>query len=72
MIRRLSLRKLLPLGSKADTTVVLKSGDVILGRILAEDEDKLIMSVTVGQGSCTMNIERNLIQDIVHKKNKNK
>ena len=72
ILNRLSVGKLLPVRVKADTTIVLKSGDVILGRIIAEDQDKLVVSVSLGQGSCTMNIEKNLIQSITHTKNKSK
>ncbi len=70
VLTRLPIRKFLPMGLKADTTIVLKSGDVILGRIVAEDQDKLVIGVSLGRGSCTMNIEKSLIQSIVQTKNK--
>ena len=66
ILNRLPIRKLLPLGIRSDTTIVLKSGDVIFGRIISEDQDKLVVSVSLGQGSCTMNIEKNLIESIKH------
>ena len=71
-LSRLSIRRLLPVGIKADTTIILKSGDVILGRIVAEDEDKLVVEVSLEQGRCTMNIEKALIQSIRRTKNRNK
>jgi len=67
-VSRLPIRTLFPTGVAAGTTIVLKSGDVILGRIVAEDEDKLVVEVFLGQGSCTMNIERSLIQCITYNK----
>lgn len=66
ILRRLPIRKMLPVGIKADTTIILKSGDVILGKIVSEDEDKLVVQVSLGQGACTMNIEKGLIQSITH------
>ncbi len=71
-LSRLSIRRLLPIGVKADTRIILKTGDVILGRIVAEDEDKLIVEVSLEQGRCTMNIEKTLIQSIRRTKNRNK
>lgn len=67
-VSRLPIRTLFPTGVAAETTIVLKSGDVILGRIVAEDEAKLVVEVSLGQGSCTMNIERSLIQSIAYNK----
>lgn len=67
-VSRLPIRTLFPTGVAAETTIVLKSGDVILGRIVAEDEDKLVVEVSLGQGRCTMNIERSLIQCITYSK----
>lgn len=69
-IRRLWFRRILPIGLKADTTIVLKSGEVILGSIISEDQDKLVVEVALAQGSCTMNIEKSLIQDIIGSGNK--
>jgi diguanylate cyclase (GGDEF)-like protein len=66
-LARLPIKKLLPMGVKADTKIVLKSGDVILGKVISEDEDKLVVEVALGQGSATMNIEKPLIQSITHK-----
>jgi len=67
-VSRLPIRTLFPTGVAAETTIVLKSGDVILGRIVAEDEDKLVVEVSLGQGSCTMNIEKTLIQSVTYNK----
>ncbi len=63
-LSRLPFRQFIPVGVKADTTIILKSGDVILGHIVGEDEDKLVVSVSLGQGRCTMNIEKSLIQSV--------
>ena len=71
-IKRLWFGRILPVGLKADTTIVLKSGEVILGSIISEDRDKLVVEVVLGQGSCTMNIEKSLIQDIIRSENKKK
>jgi diguanylate cyclase (GGDEF)-like protein len=71
-IKRLCFRGILPVGLGADTTIVLKSGEVILGSIISEDQDKLVVEVVLGQGSCTMNIEKSLIQDIIRSENKKK
>ena len=71
-IKRLWFRRILPVGLKADTTIVLKSGEVILGSIISEDQDKLVVELALGQGSCTMNIEKSLIQDITRSENKKK
>lgn len=67
-VSRLPIRTLFPTGVAAETTIVLKSGDVILGRIVAEDRDKLVVEVSLGQGSCTMNIEKTLVQSITYNK----
>lgn len=64
-LSRLPVRRLLPAGVLADTTIILKSGDVILGRIVAQDQDKLVVEVSLEQGRCTMDIERTLIQSII-------
>jgi len=71
-LSRLQIKRLLPIGVKAETTIILKSGDVIMGRIIAEDRDKLVMSISLGQGICTMSIEKTLIQNIAHTKNESK
>lgn len=61
---RLPIRSLLPLGVKADTTIILKTGDVISGRIISENQDEILVEVSLEQGRCTMNIEKALIQNI--------
>ena len=66
------MRRLLPVGVKADTAIILKTGDVILGHIVAEDKTKLVIEVSLTQGSCTMDIEKPLIQSIARAENKNK
>ena len=67
-VSRLPIRTLFPTGVAAETTIILKSGDVILGRIVAEDGEKLVVEVSLGQGSCTINIEKSLIQSITYNK----
>ena len=69
-LSKLPIRRLLPLGVKADTTIILKTGDVILGRVISEEKDKLLIEISLEQGRCTMNIEKALIQSIKHTKNK--
>jgi diguanylate cyclase (GGDEF)-like protein len=69
-LHRLFIKRFLPVGYEADTTIILKSGDVIKGHIITEDEHKLIVSIFLGQGSCTMNIERSLIYSIERKHRK--
>jgi len=66
-LRKMSIRRFLPVGLKvrADTRIILKSGDVILGRIITEDENNLIVEISLEQGRCTMNIERPLIHEII-------
>lgn len=66
-LKNLRIRRMLPVGLRAETTIVLKSGDVILGNIVSEDQNKLVVEVALGQGRCTMNIEKNLIQSITKK-----
>ena len=68
LLTKLPVRRLLSLGIKAGTTVILKSGDIISGRIVAEDEDKLVIEVSLGQGSCTVDIEKCLIQSVTKNK----
>jgi diguanylate cyclase (GGDEF)-like protein len=72
MLSRLPVKRLLPAGVKADTTIILKSGDVILGCIVSEEQDKLIVEVALEQGSCTMDIEKALIQSITRTKTEGK
>ena len=67
---RLPVGRLLPMGVKADTTIILKTGDVILGHIVAEDEDRIVVEVSLAQGRCTMDIEKPLIQNITRAENK--
>ncbi|MFC1699284.1 GGDEF domain-containing protein [Candidatus Omnitrophota bacterium] len=62
---RLAISRLVPAKVEADTKIVLTTGDVFLGRIVAEDAKMIIMEVALGQGSCTMNIEKALIQKTV-------
>ncbi len=63
---RLPLRIILPLGTEAETAITLKSGELIYGRIIAEDDDKIVVEVSFSRGSCTMHIERDLIGNITH------
>lgn len=71
-LAKIPVSRILSTGVKADTTVVLKSGQVISGKIVDEDRKKLVMEVSLGRGSCTMNIEKSLIQSITHHESENK
>ena len=66
-LRRISIRRFLPVGLrvKADTQIILKSGDVILGRVITKDEDKIIVDISLKQGRGTMHIEWPLIYEII-------
>jgi len=67
-----SVRGLLPLGAKADTSIVLKSGDVIFGHIVSEDYDSIVVRVSFDQGSCKMDIKKSLIQSLKSTRSKSK
>ena len=71
-LAKLPVKRIISTGVAADTTVVLKSGQVISGKIVDEDQKKLVMEVSLGRGSCTMNIEKGLIQSITHHEPENK
>jgi len=65
-LSRLPIRTILPVGMEAETAITLKSGELIYGRIIDKDRDKIVVEISLKQGSCTMNIERDLIKDITH------
>jgi len=64
-LKSFAISRLLPVKVKADTKIVLRSGDVVLGRVISEDQEKLVVEVSLGQGSCTMNVEKAQVQDII-------
>ncbi len=63
---RLPIRTIFPVGMEAETAITFKSGELIYGRIIDEDDDKIVVKISLSQGSCTMNIERDLIKSITH------
>ncbi len=69
MFERLLITRVFPLGVKAETAIVLHSGDVILGRIISEDNNRFVVSVALGRGTATMTIEKNLVKSVVNTKN---
>lgn len=72
ILSRFSAKRLFPAGLRADTTIVLKSGDLINGCIVTEDANELVVNVSLDQGSCTMRIEKTLIRSITPIKNQSK
>ena len=69
-LNRFMIRSMVPLGQKADAEITLKSGDIIFGHIVSEGRKSVIVNVSMGQGSCTMSIEKALIQSIKRTKGK--
>jgi len=61
---RLPIKATASLGQTAETTITLKSGEMFQGQIVSENKDELVVNVLLGQGSCEINIERDLIESI--------
>lgn len=65
-LSRLPIIRLLFTVPEADTTIILKSGDVLSGRIIEEDENRVLFSVIFDQGSYVVGVEKSLIREIRH------
>lgn len=63
-LSKLAVSRLLPVKVEPQTQIILKSGDVVLGRIVSENQEKLVVEVSLGRGSCTLDIEKSLIETI--------
>ena len=72
LLSKTPIRRLLPAGIGADTKIVLKTGDIVYGRIISEGNDKMEVLVPLGQGRCTIDIEKSLIASVTSTKEKNK
>ncbi|MBN2097932.1 MAG: GGDEF domain-containing protein [Candidatus Omnitrophica bacterium] len=62
--RMLTIR-LLASPKQAESIIVLKTGEIISGSIITEDEDKFVVKVALGQGAATMNVEKALVQTVI-------
>lgn len=70
LLKRLPINITFSLGNSAQTKITLKSGEVLYGQIIREDENELILNVMLGQGSAVMSIEKELIAEIANGRNK--
>ncbi|MBN3037959.1 MAG: GGDEF domain-containing protein [Candidatus Omnitrophica bacterium] len=61
-------KNVIPVKFDTDTKVILKTGDVILGRKVAEDENTLVLEMAMGRGSGKITVEKSKILSIEYTK----
>ncbi len=61
---KIRLQKVVPIQFAADTKIILKTGDVIRGRTVAEDDKAIILEMALGKGTGKIAVEKNKIMSI--------
>lgn len=64
---KISLKRIIPARFNADTKIVLQSGEVVVGRAVAEDDKTIVVEISMGQGTGQVPIEKRKILSIERK-----